>query len=579
MRIVDRLRDSSESFRFHWDLYRLLFANAPTDINEKALDGYDKVDRVSGYNTFSGVIVKSHGERLIADFLYLSGVEFEYEKTYVFPEADETHSQYRPDFYYPSIDVWHEHWALDQQNRPPSEFRGYAESMAWKRAVHKRRGTKFIESTWAEVMFEDGLTKLEDQLEDLGLAFDWNPDRPIKNPWSRPMKHEDFARLIRSFMSQVKSNSWTKEDLESRLSSDSKRLDGFRTRLFLDVYWTIHAEWQKLLDEDHSVDFEDMLVQAADHLGTGKVEFPFDLIMVDEFQDASQARARLVRGLVKKPGRFLLVVGDDWQSINRFAGADLSVMTSFEEWFGRGPQCALTTTFRCTQTICDEARAFVSKNPSQFKKPMRSVSDLTGSVTVIRAHDDRPAIAAYRERLSSAVKDGSIVAGPVGVVSVYVLGRYGFQRDVMPSKLPPNLVVTFRTIHGSKGLEADYVIIPGMTTGTYGMPSNITDDPVLDLAMPVPESFAHAEERRLLYVALTRAQREVVLITPPDRMSPFVVELLKDPHVTLSDDGGRPVEICSPCGLGTMVIRKGKFGPFLACSTFPQCTYKRALTI
>jgi DNA helicase-4 len=319
-----------------------------------------------------------------------------------------------------------------------------------------------------------------------------------------------------------------------------------------------------------------MLVQAAEHLEAGRVECPYDLIMVDEFQDASQARARLVRGLVKEPGRFLLAVGDDWQSINRFAGADLSVMTRFEEWFGRGPQLVLTTTFRCAQTICDVARVFVTKNPGQFEKPMRSVSeDSGGSVTVVRANEDARAVAMYLDRLSAAVIDGSVIAGSSGKVSVDVLGRYGFQRDVVPRNPPPKLVVTFRTMHGSKGLEADYIIIPGMTTGTYGFPSNITDDPVLDLAMPAPESFAHAEERRLLYVALTRARREVVLIAPPDRMSPFVVELLKDPHVSLADDGGHPIEICPKCGEGTLVVRNGPYGHFLACSTLATSTGQR----
>jgi DNA helicase-4 len=94
--------------------------------------------------------------------------------------------------------------------------------------------------------------------------------------------------------------------------------------------------------------------------------------------------------------------------------------------------------------------------------------------------------------------------------------------------------------------------------------------------MPAPESFAHAEERRLFYVALTRARRAVTLITPPQRMSPFVVELLDDPHVTVIGDNDAPVEICSRCGRGTMVERKGTFGPFLGCSTFPACTHTRA---
>jgi DNA helicase IV len=578
MRIIDELRDTSESFRYRWDLYRMLFANAPTDLTDNEPDGYDKTTKQTGYRTFAGEVVKSHGERLIANFLYLNGVHYDYERPYDVDVADATHSQYHPDFYYPDIGVWHEHWALDRDGTPPTAFDGYAEGMEWKRLVHTQHETTLVESTWADVMFGDGLTKLKDQLTRLGLSFDWNPDRPLRDEWAKPVKHEDLARFVRTFMTHVKSNSWTAEDLERRLASEVAHLDGYRTRLFLEVYWQIHAEWERGLAADQAIDFEDMLVQAADHLETGNADWPYDLIMVDEFQDASQARARLVRGLVKAPGRFLLAVGDDWQSINRFAGADLSVMTDFEAWFGRGCQLALTTTFRCTQTICDVARTFVSKNPNQFNKPMRSAHRDPGSaVAVIQADDVAGTLASYLGDLSAAVADGRIPSGASGRVSVDVLGRYGFERDLLPRRRPSNLHVTFRTVHGSKGLEADYVVLPGMTTGTYGFPSNIADDPVLDLAMPSPESFAHAEERRLFYVALTRARREVTLITPPQRMSPFVVELLGDPHVTVTGDSDAPVEVCSRCGQGTMVERKGPFGPFFGCSTFPVCNFKRKL--
>jgi DNA helicase IV len=576
LRIADELRDASESNRYQWDLYRLLFANAPTDLAENEPDGYSHATRQTGYRTFAGEVVKSHGERLIANFLYLNGIDYVYERPYDVDVADTTHSQYRPDFYYPGIDVWHEHWALGRDGKPPPEFQGYAEGMEWKRRVHAQHGTTLAESTWADVMFGDGLTKLKDELTRLGLRFDWNPDRPVNDGRVKPMKHEDLARLVRTFMTHVKSNSWTAEDLERRLVADLAGLNGFRTRLFLEVYWQIHAKWEQRLAADRSIDFEDMLVQAAGHLEAGNIGADYDLIMVDEFQDASRARARLVRGLVKTPGRFLMAVGDDWQSINRFAGADLSVMTDFEALFGRGHQLALTTTFRCTQTICDTARTFVSKNPDQFSKPMRSAHQDPGPpVTVIQADDPADALASYLDDLSTAVAGGSVPGGRDGTVSVDVLGRYRFERDVLPKHPPVNLHVTFRTMHGSKGLEADYIVIPGMTTGTYGFPSTIADDPVLDLAMPAPETFPHAEERRLFYVALTRARRAVLLITHPRRMSPFVIELLKDPHVTVTGNSDAPVEICPGCGQGTLVERNGKFGPFLGCSTFPVCKHTR----
>jgi DNA helicase-4 len=581
LRIVDELRDSSGSFRYRWDLYRMLFANAPTNLDENEPDGYDRATAQTGYRTFAGEVVKSHGERLIANFLYLNGVNYVYEQPYEVDGlgvANTMRSQYRPDFYYPDIDVWHEHWALDRDGKPPAAFKGYVEDMEWKRRVHAQYKTTLVESTWAEVMFGDGLSQLREELTRLGLGFDWDPDRPVNDEWAKPMKHEDLARLVRTFMAHVKSNSWTAEALDRRLGSELAHLSGFRSRLFLQLYWQIHAEWEQRLAADHGIDFEDMLVQAAGHLEAGDVDCPYDLVMVDEFQDCSRARARLVRGLLKGKGRFLLAVGDDWQSINRFAGADISVMTDFEAWFGRGPQLALTTTFRCPQTICDVARTFVTKNPGQFKKPMRSVRQDPGPpVRVVQADDTAGALARYLRELSAAVAKGSPPTGGSGTATVDVLGRYWLERDLLPKRVPPNLRVAFRTVHGSKGTEADYIVLPGMTTGTCGFPSNIADDPVLDLAMPAPEPFEHAEERRLFYVALTRARREVTIITSPGRMSPFVVELLDDSHVTVVGGSDQPVEICPQCGKGSVVRRNGRFGPFLSCSAFPACTYKRPL--
>lgn len=139
LRIVGELRDASADFRYRRDLYRLLFAHAPTKLETDEPDGYDHASRRSGYRTFGGQVVKSHGERLIADFLYLYGVEYEYERPYCV------------DFYYPGIDVWHEHWALDRDGNPPAQFEGYAASVAWKRDLHRRHGTQLLETTWGDV--------------------------------------------------------------------------------------------------------------------------------------------------------------------------------------------------------------------------------------------------------------------------------------------------------------------------------------------------------------------------------------------------------------------------------------------
>lgn len=575
MTIVDGLRDQSPTFRYNWDLYRLLFASTSTSLDHDQPDGYDSTMKTTGYRTASGVLVKSEGERLIADFLYFNGVQFEYERPYVHDVADEAHSQYQPDFYYPTIDTWHEHWAIGHDGNPPKEFVGYREDMQWKQELHRQYGTSLIESTWTDVVFKDGLQRLSDELTRRGLTLDWNPDRPLKDSWYRALKHEDLARLVRTFMCHVKSNSWSSIDIERRLASELRLADGYRTRLFLSLYWPIHDAWERRLAEEDCVDFEDMLVRAGELLESGTCGLSFDLILVDEFQDSSQARARLVRGLVNGRGRHLVVVGDDWQSVNRFAGADLSVMTHFEDWFGRGPQLALSTTFRCAQPICDVARTFITKNTQQFNKPMRSSRPDAGApITIIFSDDERASIA----RLVARLRDEAPIDTDGESVSVDVLGRYGFQRDLIPRSGPRGVTLTFRTIHSSKGLEADYVIIPGMTTGTYGFPSNVVDDPVLELAMPQPETFPHAEERRLFYVALTRSRHGVFLLAPANQPSPFLVELMTDPNVNVEGNDGQPVSVCPQCNQGTLVRRVGPYGVFWGCSHFPVCDYRKAAT-
>lgn len=574
-RLVDELSDASMDFRLRWDFFRLLYARASSDeVNGGEPDGWDKQRRCTGFKTANGEVVRSEGERVIADWLFHCGVDYEYERAYHHDVADTAHSQYRPDFYYPSIDVWHEHWALGPDGMPPDDFPGYAESMDWKKRTHEAYGTTLVETTWSQVFDQGGLSELSDTLTELGLPLDWNPDRA--RPDSPALKHEDLARLVRTFMTHVKSNGLTREDLQERMTAGRPGFRTVRTRMFVGLFWEIHDAWQSRLRKQNSLDFEDMLVLACEALESGRASAEHDLVLVDELQDASQARARLVAALVADRDKFLLAVGDDWQSINRFAGADLSVMTRFQDWFGAGHTLRLQTTFRCPQSICDVAGAFVSKNSRQLHKEVRSAQGSGGAPIVllrVKGPEQLPAaITEYLSHLAAGVLSGDVPRGKNGPVTVNVLGRYNFDRQVMPRWQSDDVEATFRTVHGSKGLEADYVIVPNLTNGVFGFPSGIADDPILDLAMADPDPYPHAEERRLLYVALTRARRAVVLMTQNGRESPFALELMKAKHVVVRGDADEPLpEICSKCHEGTMVRRTGPYGEFLSCNRFPRC--------
>ena len=576
--IVNSLKTSSPDFKYKWEFFRLLMANAPSAPDSGEPDAYDRTSKEIGLRTFDGKNVRSGGERLIANWLYLNGIEYKYEHPYSFRTASATHSQYRPDFYYPEADLWHEHWGLDSDGNPPPNFTSYLDDMEWKRQTHKSNGTVLAETTWFQIVHGCGFAELEAKLNQFGIQAEWNPDRPKLG--GEVIESVELCRLLRTFMAHMKSSKLDQKQIEQRLRSTHQNLAGSRTSLFLEIYWQIERAWNQKLREEEYIDFEDMLSIAADHLESGSYTAPYDLILVDEFQDASQARARLVRGLLKEPNKYLIAVGDDWQAINRFAGADISIMTDFKDWFGAGYKLELTTTFRCSQNICDVSSSFVSKNPRQIRKVVRSNSDENGPLVQVMQSDDKTeAISKVLDKISDETRSNEPKHGSKKP-SVFVLGRYRFDKDILPKTFPENLKVSFKTIHKSKGLEADYVIIPNVSNEKYGFPSAIKDDPVLGLAMSQSDDYEHAEERRLLYVALTRAKSQVTLITAPGKESSFAVELLDDELVQLIDKDGETINhfgFCPSCDKGMLIRKVGEFGEFLSCSRFPACKGKQSI--
>ncbi|MET4728546.1 DNA helicase-4 [Lysobacter enzymogenes] len=581
--IVDRLKSTSAKFRTEWDMFRLVFGHSiPAFGGEQPKPDWDDKGN-TGLRTLRGELVKSVDECTIANWLFYNGVDYRYERDYEFDTRTATHGQYHPDFYYPSIGLYHEHFALDKNGQPPPDFRRYMDSVHWKRDEHRRRGTDFIETTshqlWTGKLFD----QLKRALVDRGIKLDPNPDRPASDRGRVPLQHEDLIDLMSSFITHAKSNDLDEGALDSRLRKMPQDAFQIRNRIFLRLAKKVRAEWDAELATANGIDFEDMLNQAATHLEQGTLPSPYDLVLADEFQDASWARARLCLALVREPGRFLFAVGDDWQSINRFAGADVSVMTGFEQWCGQGVVLRLQQTFRCPQALCDASSHFVSKNPAQISKNVFSETPAVGAVLhafqVPGKDQIQDAVLGFLKGLSEQVRTGTTPRGRGGKVSVFVLGRYNDdQRRYVPSNWAQAcgdvLSVQLMTMHASKGSEADYVILPSMVWG--GFPSLRQDDPVLALAMPGSDAYPLAEERRLFYVALTRARRAAVMFTVRGHQSPFLTELVEDKLVVVTDTTGNPLKelLCPRCKRGVIERKTGRYGVFYGCSAFPRCRYK-----
>lgn len=259
-------------------------------------------------------------------------------------------------------------------------------------------------------------------------------------------------------------------------------------------------------------------------------------------------------------------------------------MTRFTDWFGAGHTLKLERTFRSPQSICDISSQFVTQNPEQITKQVRS--EQPEQAPAVRAvavdNDDQYAavLITYLQWL-----DRSVPAPNGRRMQVLILGRYNSGQAKVQTVLNSpwkQLTVTYSTIHSAKGKEADYVVILGVTAG--GLPSKVEDDPLLALAMPAPERYPHAEERRLFYVALTRTRRSVLLLTLINRESPFLLELIKAGQVTLTSASGEPISVqpCPRCQQGRLVRRTNRTTQedFLGCNRYAKgCKYTRRIGV
>lgn len=592
--IVKELSETDREFLDKWVFFQTINYRPNKELNrfETIQDYYrylrqvgDEKDGRKGIWTLNGELVKSMEEVAIANWLFINGVPYEYERSYEYQTADHTHRQYHPDFYFPDIECYYEHFALDDEGRPPVIFsEHYAEGVLWKRMLHKEKKTVLLETTSAMYRAGHLFERLEAQLKELGQQLSPLPADEILKILAE-QKLPSFNGFIRTFITLCKSRGKKPSDLI--IIADSQK-DKYRARAFLGVVGSIYDAYQLKLENLQCIDFEDMIRKAARYIWDGAFVHHYELILIDEFQDISHGRADLIKGMIEQnPSCKLFAVGDDWQSIYRFTGSDIELMTHFQNHFGVTATNYLTWTFRSNQGIADVAADFIQENPSQLKKQVRAVDKTTlGTIQILEYGKDEDvddALVAELESISKKAKSER------AVLRVFLLGRYNILR---PGKLQDMqkqyvglLSIEFLSLHRSKGLEADYVFILGVNSGPYSMPSEIVDDPLLDLILPLPEEHEHAEERRLFYVGLTRAKRRAYLLTKRSKISTFVGELLK-PGMAGSVayrsakqiDSDCEAQLCPSCGTGVLRVVTGPYGRFMGCSNYPSCTEKRKLT-
>jgi DNA helicase-4 len=283
--------------------------------------------------------------------------------------------------------------------------------------------------------------------------------------------------------------------------------------------------WKTALKDENAVDFSGLIHQAIIILEKGRFVSPWKHILVDEFQDISPQRAALLSALrAQNKHTSLFAVGDDWQAIYRFSGAQLSLTTAFHHYFGEGDRSDLDTTYRFNSRIGEIANRFIQQNPHQLSKPLNSLTSGDKKAVTLLADDQ---LEPLLDKLSGYAKPDE---------RILVLARYHHLKPTALEKAAtrwPKLQLDFMTIHASKGQQADYVIVVGLKEGSDGFPALARESVMEEALLPVPEDFPDAEERRLLYVAITRARHRVWLLFNKEEPSVFV-DILKSIDVPVT---------------------------------------------
>ena len=628
--------------------------------------------------TLNNEIVRSYEELYIANFLFIYGIKYTYEKIYSYPNKnferefnkfkeflfsfneeipDELKNDitkdllnltdifeeyeikdYLPDFYLDDYNIYIEHFGLNRNCENyligGKSSEEYVKEMEWKRKVHKKYGTTLIE-TFSYYQSENRLlTRLAEKLQAQGVEFNEIDYREVYRILleNKTIKEwEDFIVLLKTFIELFKGNNYDETKFKEFYDYVGGLKDSFskdRTIAFLKIVEEIYNDYEAYLLKIKKIDFNDMINKASDCIVKNGLDLPYKYIIVDEYQDTSFTRYNLLRNICDSIGAKIMVVGDDWQSIYSFSGCDVNIFTKFDNFFDVCETRYIEKTYRNSQQLIDASSNFVMKNPDQTRKELKSSKSLKYPIKLVNFDNDFDEILKFELIIKNIINQSTFknkkililgrnnkdifnllknfnVENEYGKRKFEILGdedklrRNKFVKIVYRES--PDVNIEYRTVHQSKGLECDNVILINLKNWNAGFPNKMVDDPVLNFVKRNGDSFSYAEERRLFYVALTRTKNNVYLLAPYFKSSVFVQELKTDANVELLNlehnrletlkniekNGERyviPTKLkCPVCKTGVVLLEsfwnKGKLNRVLKCShnmapPFNRCNWE-----
>lgn len=458
------------------------------------------------FTTLDGTKVRSKSEQFIADWFYRHSIKYEYE-----PLLNVKDFAFHPDFFIPEANLYIEHIS-----------------------------DKSFSTKDKEEQFEKGnllLVKTFEAMTKDSALFNHTLDKVVKNRLpanyhktiSLTYKEEfnGYHENVKDFVTQIMriTDMIKVENIDFNFVLENARNDQHeRVRNFYELAIPIVKKYVHYCIDKSYLDFNDLisrstsLFQNHDDI-SNKYKSKYQYILVDEFQDVNNLQVELIKLLLTNQTQ-LFCVGDDWQSIYGFRGSNVSYIVDFQKYFPNSKVVKLNLNYRSTQNIVGASNEVIKHNKFKVDKDIHASKKSEHKIVVYSGNNEDENIRFCFDKVQELLEGGLTNDDILFLYrrsKMYTPYFFRFKND--------NIKVQSKTIHAAKGLEAKVVFIIGLTEGNGGFPDIWLEDRIFQVIKKANHDLLMEEERRLFYVAITRAQDKLFLITERGNESSFLKEI------------------------------------------------------
>ena len=541
--------------------------------------------------TLNGDKVKSSGEKWIGDFLFEYDITHYYEQSWKGKDGEwdfkKHKSKYKPDFSLivngvkPNVVI--EHWGIDENDsngKLPDHWDKtwyeYRDQMSIKRKYWETYNnnkpldpvvlieTSVVDMANGRDYFEN---ILKDKLIQLGIEIKKLSDEELFTKLEK-IHIARITQLFKSFIGNATKRRLSPDDIDKKIVnfiSSNRQINGF-----YELSANIYRRYLEKLKEENRLDFDGLIESAINKINDTKGGCRVDIddnnsiainqlkyLMIDEYQDFSPLFYEMIQAIMRHNKDVLVFcVGDDWQAINSFAGSDLHYFENFTDCFDKSIEKSLLTNYRSGKNIVDLSNRLMEGLGDESKSnstDMKLIAQcLTNEIFIDADTDYLPVMnnnfidyevakqLKFCYKIITYEKNVNLI-NEVNDFNILIISRTNdigswFSKE----KFKKNLYemckesiskdkfnkIKVTTAHSSKGGEANIVILLNANNKKYPLVhpdqafNSIFDDKCIENSL--------REEKRLFYVAMTRAKDQLYFVSDEINESEFLHKLSKN---------------------------------------------------